>query len=434
MAAQLASSITQYDNSPLGDSTDFLLACVELNDASSCTAWFTRAIQNATTISNFSVSGPAPTSISIAQYVTSNAVRLFFSAPLSPGRWVFSFVSAGAGALLSNDSEALQLPPNTQAILELVDLSSVDPMGQNDTQGPVSKCLPSSFQNTPIKDALIEALEESDRVISANAQLAVAQSSLATASGTYLINRARDNGVGNPTYLGMKDDAFRDLAIDVVNSKLTTESILCVLEDLFGPDSVRGYVETLKVGPFSVFDEGNIDFVSDGKNTFSFRPRWTDFKNPMNIPTDEMVTVMNFHFARNGFQAYAANQTGKLRVYSNSKGQTSSMEVTGGSLQPLLQFDSPVDDFVILGDIASYVLPSSIAWTITYPRQGVARFQTPTFIVPNWAQRLQPGDYVVILGRQFPSALHGSREIIAVNFTFDTLDPTSPTQWFEVNL
>ena len=546
MSSQLSSTITQYNNPPLGGSTDFLLACVELNDASSCTAWFTRNVQNAIQVSNFSVSGPTLTAISIAQYINPNAVRLYFSSPFSVGQWVFSFKSSGPETLISDDQEQLTLPANTQAILELIDLYSVDPMGQNDAQGPVSKALPQSFQNSKLQKAIIESLEDSDQVTSDNAQLAVAQSSLYTASGQYLISRARDRGVGNPSYLGMKDDSFRTMAIDVVNSKLTTESFLCVLEDIFGSDSVRGYVETLVKGPFRAFDNGNIDFISDGKNLFTFRPRWADFKNPMNIPADELAAIMNFYFARNDFKAYALTQNNKVRVYSASKGQNSSMAVSGGTLQPYFQFDSP-----IFGDVSSIEVPDYIPWTITYPRLGVARLQngsasrtfidmggdasasrrsawmplnghrqfcldlnlpstgTPIGVVsvelsdsgapgvhgfpistsalpgltqpsgtswsclidnivstapyfclvytrtsggagaafnfgyvtgpdptlaPNWAQQVEVGDYVTIIGRQFPANLLGSREIINVNYTFDTLDSTAPTQWIEVNI
>jgi hypothetical protein len=83
--------------------TDFLVASFELIDDQSFLVWFTRGVENGTTIANYSITGPSARTIVLAQYVIEErdgvtlnlhkGVRVYTDSPLVVGQWVLSLAS-----------------------------------------------------------------------------------------------------------------------------------------------------------------------------------------------------------------------------------------------------------------------------------------------------------------------------------------------------
>ena len=365
----LAITDTRNSDGVPGLSTDFLVASIELLDDSSLRIWFTRPVLNGSITANYSVSGSSVKNVILAQYETDiRGVRIYLDAPLSIGQWVIQFRSGPPGTLISNDSDHFILPSNTQVVIDLVDKSSQDSVGTNLVESPVGQFIPKEFRSKKVYSAIVAGIEAGDKIVSDQARLAFDQYFVSTASDKYLTTRAADRGIQKPEKLGIADADFRNLVIDVSNNKLTNDALLSVLEIMYGPDSVRGYVETAIVEPFEIFDGAYLDFLIDGKTKFRFTANWVDYQTPLRATGVELSSALNFAFDKNGINAYATVENSKVRVYSNTKGIQSSVSIQGGTLQPYVEFDSPVYGAF------SPTQQQSLEWILINPSVGIVRF------------------------------------------------------------
>ena len=419
----LAITDTRNSDGVPGLSTDFLVASIELLDDSSLRIWFTRPVLNGSITANYSVSGSSVKNVILAQYETDiRGVRIYLDAPLSIGQWVIQFRSGPPGTLISNDSDHFILPSNTQVVIDLVDKSSQDSVGTNLVESPVGQFIPKEFRSKKVYSAIVAGIEAGDKIVSDQARLAFDQYFVSTASDKYLTTRAADRGIQKPEKLGIADADFRNLVIDVSNNKLTNDALLSVLEIMYGPDSVRGYVETAIVEPFEIFDGAYLDFLIDGKTKFRFTANWVDYQTPLRATGVELSSALNFAFDKNGINAYATVENSKVRVYSNTKGIQSSVSIQGGTLQPYVEFDSPVYGAF------SPTQQQSLEWILINPSVGIVRFIQTTIVNDFRAPTLKIGDYVTIVGSNFPVELRGSWPILDVQFWYA---PT-PIQWFDI--
>jgi hypothetical protein len=404
--------------------TDFLVASIELIDDQSFRVWFTRPVASGNNPANYHVTGPSTVSVVAAQYeLDRRGARVYLSTALSVGQWTVGFSSGPPTTLLSDDSDHLALPSNTQVVFDLVDKSSQDEFGNALILGPVAKFIPKAFRTKKVFAAIIDGLEAGDAIVSTQARLALDQYFVSTASGKYLTTRAADRGIPKPVNLGISDVDFRKLAIDVANNKLTSDALLSILEIFFGEDSVKAYVETALAEPFEIFDGAFLDFLIDEKTEFHFVANWKDYQTPLRATALELVSAFNFAFDKSGIRATAVVDSGKVKIYSNTKGIRSSISVQGGTLQPLLQFDSAIYGPALTSEAFA------LQWTLSNPQVGTVRFvpQTPTPLFAGPVLKI--GDYVTIIGSNFPTALRGSWPVTDVNFTWGV---PAPTEWFEI--
>lgn len=420
------SSIANSNGVP-GLGTDFLVASIEILDNTTLRVWFTRPVKNATTSTNFSIQGPASKTVIFAQYETdTKGVRVYLSSVLSVGQWTISFVSGGTGTLLSNDTDSATLPINTKVVFDLVDLSTNDSISETVPLGEVARSIPKKFRDNSVYSGIISGIEAGDSIITEQARAAYDQYFLSSANEKYLTIRARDNGVVRPSKLGIDDELFRTLAINTINRKLTYSAMLSILEIMYGVDSVHAFSETGVAGPYVIFDQGTLDILIDGVQSFQFVSSWGDYQLPLRATAQELSSALNFEFQKNNVKAFSTVARGKVRIYSKTMGVGSSISIQGGTLQPSVQFDSPT-----FGSIGADVA-SVFTWTITNPRPHIVRLSP----YPAWLMefssylKVKPNDYVTIIGSEFPEELRGSFLVVDVNLTYSA--PATPVEWFEI--
>jgi hypothetical protein len=414
------SSVANSDGVPeLG--TAFLVASIEIVEDSCIRVWFTRPHTGGTTTSNYILTGPSVRNIVLAQQETdTRGVRIYTDAALEVGQWTLSFTSG----IVSNDSDAVSLPTETEVVFDLVDLTSQDTVGTGLVEGVVSKFIPKSFRSKQVYSAIVEGFEAGDAAVAEQTRLAFDQSHVSTASGKYLVSRASDRGVSHPNKLGIQDADFRKLVTTVTNNKLTSDGILSVLELMYGEDSVHGYVESAVEGPFEVFDGAFLDGSIDGNQTFHFVASWVNYAAPLRATCTELRSALNFFFDKNSIKAYCSVVDNKLRIYSKTKGLQSSVTITGGTLQAFLQLDSSV-----FGSTTPYQ-QQSLTWSLTNPSPGIVRFTPENATTVDFANpALRPRDYVTIIGENFPLELRGSWPIVDVYYAYSG---PAPIEWFDI--
>jgi len=281
-------------------------------------------------------------------------------------------------------------------------------------------------------DALIAAIATGDQTNWDNALAAFDQLFLSSASGKYLERAAANFGEVKPASVGMDDPTFRQLAVTKKNKKLTQEAFLEVLEIFYGPEAVRGVSTSTGAEPFALVDQDTLVLLLDEKLTVNVTIDRTHYTSIAAASALEVSGEINRALSEAGSNAYAVAYVDPttrgtyVRIYSGSRGLSSSVRVLGGSAQRWLKFPTPVFD------VADF---SSTTWTVSSPAPGVARFSTSS--VGFDLSKLRVDDVVCIFGGPTDpfavAGIQGTFPIAAVD-TYYIVASGSPTvhQYFEI--
>ncbi len=299
--------------------------------------------------------------------------------------------------------------------------------GASECEEMITRILHPSFRGKKNWQALVSALAVGDCIVKENAELAQNQYYISTASEKYLDARAGAKGVKRPS-IGINDEFFRDLAISIINNKLTQTAFLDVLEVMYGVESVRGFAETALEEPFVLNDESTLDLLFDETTVVKVVFNREDFTVLRRAKAIEVAEVINR--ALNDLAAFAEvkvdPETGgsKVRIFSGLKGLKSSVRITSGTANPDLQFATslfpPPDPLPVPGTWGN--------WEVSIQPNGIARYSLDSDTYTNFSQVL-PGDYIVVRDHNFSDGNIGSFVVTDVRYSY--IGPVLD-QWVEV--
>jgi hypothetical protein len=322
--------------------TNFTVADVELIKENAIRVWFTQppllGTGKANDVATYSISGPLGLTLAAATSTSfsDKAIDIVFHGDLSIGQWTLAFVSANL------EYNSIHLPSNTTYVFEIVNLTQESP-GLETSNNLTRKFINPAFWEKTNWEALITGLEVGREALDDTAQKAFKQSYLSTATGKYLSIRASNSGINKPVALGLTDEKFRELAISVLNRKLTEVANLELLEILYGAESTRANLTSIKTEPFSLFDKASVTFNIDGV-TIPIILDWTSFNNASRATALEISQALNVWFQKLNSKAFAVpfynHHTGltHVRVFSGTIGLRSSIAAVSGTALPLLNF------------------------------------------------------------------------------------------------
>ena len=362
---------------------------------------------------NYTLAGPSVVTITAVTQVGGNplAYDLYISSAMDTGAWVVT---------VSNVLD----PFNVSLTIDFADFtvapSSVIPPLVPPVQFDVPiirKHLSPALQGENW-DGVIAALEQGDIYNRQNAELAFNQLFVSTASGPYLTAQASNYGVQQPPNVGMSDSLFRQLVISLNTNKVVQEAIREILEVFYGQDSLRAYAQSGVDAPYNlsggVYD---LQWLVDETTAFSYTFQNTDFESPGMATALEVAAVLTRVMEQAGTRAFATNFASptssgqRVRIYSPSLGLRSSVRITGGRAQNVLDFPTLVNPY--LGTVTSY------SWVYTRPVQGTTLLTLTTTGTPLFnAAVLQAGDYVVIQSSGSGTPFQGTYEITAVTYEY----------------
>lgn len=226
-------------------------------------------------------------------------------------------------------------------------------------------------------NALVAAIAVGDQTNWSNAQYAFDQKFKISASGKYLDRKMSDDGVVRPQTLGISDDVFRKYGIKLNATKLTSRSILDMLEVFYGADSTRGVATSGLAEPFNIQAGDDLQLLLDEKQAVSIIFAAGDFGTVGAATANEVAIAITRYLRQNNSTAYAVSyrnpstNTNFVKIYSSATGLGSSVRVTGGKTQTVLQFG------ILLSAAATgTVTPWLPSWTVTQPAPGISRFTT----------------------------------------------------------
>jgi hypothetical protein len=264
----------------------------------------------------------------------------------------------------------------------------------------------SPYIKGPATDAILEALAVGnaayliDNVRAVNDQLYIA-----TASGRYLDERLADAGIVRPPSVGLSDEVFRQIGIEVKNRKQVRDLINNLLDAIFGDEFVRATSQARAIQPYNLMDGDTLLINFDEKNTVPITFTTSQFQNIAAATAQEVADAITKNLRALGFNGTAiAKDDGNgpyVQLISDTIGPASSVTVLGGRAQNELLFDS--------------VVPAggnmSTQWTLSLQPGGVIRYTWTGGANPQLG-KVNAGNYVNIFNGGFAaSANEGSYTI-----------------------
>jgi hypothetical protein len=243
---------------------------------------------------------------------------------------------------------------------------------------------------------------------------------IATASGQYLDVRLAEFGITRPASVGLSDDVFREIGLQVKNRKQVRDLLNNILEAVFGDEFVKATNPARAIEPYALQDGDTLIINFDGNTNVTVPFSAAEFQNIAAAKAQEVADAITTYLSSQGMDATAIsknNGTGNyVEIVSGTIGPASSVTVLGGRAQNALLFDAPVSAG---GNM-------STQWTLSLQPGGKVRFTWTGGANPQLG-KVSPGNYVNIFGGGFTASSNvGSYTIV------DSKGGTVGNSYFEI--
>lgn len=258
-----------------------------------------------------------------------------------------------------------------------------------------------SFLNPAIKgkntDSVLMALANGTSYLLNSVEAVNENLFITTASGQYLDLLLSQYGISRDPLVGLGDDVFRQIGIQVKNRKQVRDLIENLLDAVFGDAFTKATSSASQVEPYNLSSGDTLIISFDGGTpvTITFNSdNFTDIANAKAIEVANAIVSFLTSQSLNG--SATTNNDGQgnyVQLVSTTNGPRSSITVLGGSAQNTLVF----------GAAAQAGGNLSTQWTLTTDTDGRMRFTWTGGANPNIG-KLLPGYYVNVYGGGFASS------------------------------
>src|ERR1700722_14682602 len=250
----------------------------------------------------------------------------------------------------------------------------------------------------PNVDAVLNALAAgASSYLVNNASAINDQMYIVSAVGTYLDARLAEYGITRPSAVGLSDDIFTEIGLEVKNRKQVRDLMANILQAIFGDKFVRAINPSRAVEPYNLQDGDTLIINYDENTTTTVTFSTAQFENINAALAQEVADAITETLTTLGIEGTAISQNdgegNYVLLMSNTIGPRSSVTVLGGSAENQLLFDEPVPAG---GD-------ATTQWTISLQPGGFIRFTWSGGTNPNVGD-LVVGDYVNIYNGGFTSS------------------------------
>ncbi len=220
---------------------------------------------------------------------------------------------------------------------------------------------------------------------------------ITTASAQYLDLLLSQYGITRPPNIGISDDSFREIGIQVKNRKQVRDLINNLLDIVFGDELCKATDTASVVEPYNLNDGDTLIVSFDGATPVTIPFQASNFTNINAALAIEVADAIVAYLNSQGLSGLATTKNNGLGNYvelvSSTIGPRSSVTVFGGSAQNILLFPETVG----AGGNAS------TQWTLSIQSDGRIRFTWSGGANPNLG-KLEAGNYVNIYGGGFASS------------------------------
>lgn len=230
---------------------------------------------------------------------------------------------------------------------------------------------------------------------------------IVTAKERYLDSRLGDKDVVRPAEVGLSDEVFRDIGIEITNRKQVRDLVHQLLRILYGEIFTRATSTSQEVENFFLEDGDNLIISFDGADPIEIAFSSNQFQNISSATAQEVADAITKNIRKVGGNgaAFTREDGGDLKVVliSSTDGPSSSVQVLGGKAQNALKFP----------DIRLTAADAATQWTLTQEAGGTIRATWSGGADPVLG-KVKVGDYVNIYGSAFNLANRGTFNIVDV--------------------
>jgi len=243
-------------------------------------------------------------------------------------------------------------------------------------------------------DAILESLATGAVHLINNVEAINDQLYIVKAQGRYLDSRLGDYDVTRPDAVGLSDEVFRDIGIQVVNRKQVRDLLLNILRIMYGEEFTRATVIATEFEPYALQDGDTLLIKYDDSEPVEVNFKTAQFANISAATAQEVADAITKEIRRLGRKGAAVLKDdgvgGYVQIISETDGPASSVAVLGGRAQNELKFQQ--------------IRPTSgqptTQWTFTLIAGGGIRATWTAGSDPSIG-KVKKDDYVNIYGAAF---------------------------------
>lgn len=254
-------------------------------------------------------------------------------------------------------------------------------------------------------DAVLEGLSYPLSNLVENAEAVNDMLYVLTAKDSYLDQLLGSRGLTRPENVGLSDEIFRQIGIEVGNRKQVRSLINNILKIVFGDEYVSATIDSNFAEPYALENGDNLIVSFDDGEELNIVFDSSQFVN-INFATaqevSDAITKEIRRLGRTGNATVVDSGTEKfVRIISQTAGPSSSVKVLGGKAQNQLRFDRAVPTSNI----------ASTQWTVQKQPNGNVRFIWSGGASPSLGL-VNKNDYINVFGSSFSQENRGTFTIV----------------------
>lgn len=256
-------------------------------------------------------------------------------------------------------------------------------------------------------DAILSAIASGTAYLTSSVQQVYPNIYISSAVGQYLDQRLADYGLSRPSNVGLPDDIYSQIGIQVVNRKQVRDLINQLFLAMFGSETTNATSSSSELETYNLVDGDTLQIQFDGAAVQTIIFQSSQFSSIAAAKAQEVADAITQSLRNQGANGSAFVKNDGLGNYvvllSNTIGPSSSVTVVGGSAQNKLRFPS----------IRPTTADATTQWTITQAAGGYLRFTWSGGTNPGLAA-VQAGDYANIYSSAFSANNRGSFPVVNV--------------------
>ena len=259
----------------------------------------------------------------------------------------------------------------------------------------------------PNTDAILEALATGSCHLIDNVEAVYDSLYVVTAQERYLDQRLAGKDLSRPDNVGLSDEVFREIGIDVTNRKQIRDQLLNLLRIIYGEEFTRATLVSTAFETYQLSDGDNLIIQFDDQDEVEVFFDTNQFSSIAAATAQEVADAITKEIRRLGRTGSAIAKDngagGFVELISDTDGPSSSIRVLGGSAQNKLKFE----------DIRPTSGDATTQWTFSVVAGGSIRLTWTGGATPSLG-RVRVNDYVNIFGSAFDDGNKGTFTITAV--------------------
>jgi len=253
-------------------------------------------------------------------------------------------------------------------------------------------------------DAIIEALAHGPCHLIDNVEAVNDSLYIVSAQGRFLDERLADRDIIRPDNVGLSDEIFKELGIEISNRKQVRDLIMNILRIMYGEEFTRATVISSEFETYALADGDNLLIQYDDGEILDITFTTAQFSNIAAATAQEVADAITKNIRALGETGAAISKDdgagGFVMLISKTDGPSSSVRVLGGRAQNKLKFP----------EIRPTSGQTTTQWTLTFEAGGFIRATWTGGPDPSLG-KVKKNDYANIFGTAFDPGNRGTFNI-----------------------